>query len=106
MEAGSSRMSSPISLDVPQRCPDVWFEDGTVVLQAEDTVFRVYRGILSANSPVFNDMFTIPQPLEVPEIEGCAVIQLYDSPTDLRHFLKAIHHAGWAIIFRLYNELI
>ena len=44
------------------RCEDLWFEDGNVVLRAEDTYFKVYEGILSRESPVFVDMFSLPHP--------------------------------------------
>ncbi|KAI0781742.1 hypothetical protein C8Q75DRAFT_572795 [Abortiporus biennis] len=44
------------------RCPDVWYEDGGVVLQAESTLFRVYPGILAEHSVIFKDMFSLPKP--------------------------------------------
>jgi len=77
------------------RSPDIWFEDGSIVLQAELTQFRVYRGILSANSPIFRDMFSLPQPNEGELVEGCPVVTLFDSAVDLSHFLRAIHDAGY-----------
>jgi len=75
---------------------DVWFEDGNVILQAESTVFKVFRGILSTNSPIFADMFTVPQPMTDNEtFESCPLIQLFDSAEDVKHFLKAIHDASY-----------
>ncbi|CAG8567926.1 1397_t:CDS:1 [Ambispora gerdemannii] len=34
-----------------------YFEDGNILLKAENTIFKVHRGILSCASVVFNDMF-------------------------------------------------
>lgn len=41
---------------------DVWYDDGNVVLAAENQAFRVYSGILAQQSQIFADMFAIPQP--------------------------------------------
>lgn len=79
------------------RSQDVWYDDGNVVIQAENIVFRVFRGILASNSAVFADMFSVPQPTNVtgPDVyDSCPLIQIYDTPEDARHFLKAIHDAG------------
>lgn len=58
---------------------DIWYDDGNVVLQAQNTQFKVYRGILAQSSPVFKDMFMLPQPsLEGTQlVEGCPVVQLF-----------------------------
>ena len=70
----------------------IWFEDGNVVLVAEDRVaFRVYRGILSMNSEVFSDMFASPQPPGSAEWEGCPIVHLSDTATDILHLLTALH---------------
>ncbi|KAJ7729964.1 hypothetical protein B0H16DRAFT_1586082 [Mycena metata] len=74
---------------------DVWFEDGTVVLQAETTLFRVYRGVLAAQSPIFRDTFAIPQPPTPETYEGCPLVVLPDAPGELRYFLMATHDAGY-----------
>ncbi|GJE90723.1 hypothetical protein PsYK624_068670 [Phanerochaete sordida] len=37
----------------PSVSPDLWFDDGNVVLQAENTLFRVYECMLVAQSSVF-----------------------------------------------------
>ncbi|KAJ6458584.1 hypothetical protein C8R47DRAFT_1028533 [Mycena vitilis] len=77
------------------RSSDFWFEDGTVVLRVENTLYRVYRGILASRSTVFRDTFSIPQPAEGGEyIEGCPVVRLHDKEKDFTVFLKALHHHG------------
>lgn len=69
---------------------EIWLEDGNVVLQAEGTQFKVYRGILSLNSPVFKDMFSLPQPTSGEElVEGCPVVHLSDSAADVTYVLQA-----------------
>ncbi|KAJ7435231.1 hypothetical protein B0H11DRAFT_2207755 [Mycena galericulata] len=79
------------------RSTEFWFEDGTVVLQVEKTLYRVYRGLLSSRSTVFRDTFSIPQPTEEgTQIEGCPVVQLHDKARDFSCFLKALHHYAGA----------
>ncbi|KAJ7491786.1 hypothetical protein B0H11DRAFT_2191238 [Mycena galericulata] len=74
---------------------EFWFEDGTIVLQVENTLYRVYRGLLSSRSTVFRDTFSIPQPTEEgTQVEGCPVVQLHDKAKDISRFLKALHHYG------------
>jgi hypothetical protein len=78
------------SISVPIRS-EIWYEDGNIILQAEQTQFRVFRGILSASSDVFRDMFAMPQPGEGEFlVEGCAVVQLTDLAEDWRYILKAL----------------
>ncbi|KAJ7701215.1 hypothetical protein B0H17DRAFT_924902 [Mycena rosella] len=85
-------------MDIPTelvRSADFWFNDGTVVLQVEKMLYRVYRGLLASHSTVFHDTFSIPQPAEgAIEIEGCPVVQLHDKERDFTRFLKALHHCG------------
>ncbi|KAF9269481.1 hypothetical protein L218DRAFT_953095 [Marasmius fiardii PR-910] len=78
---------------------DVWFEDGTLVIAADNVLFRVYRGILSENSPVFADMVRFPQPQDMEEFEGCPVVRLYDAPSDVIHFLKALHYVSYFDVY-------
>jgi len=72
---------------------DLWYEDGNIVLQAESTQFRVYRGILRDSSSIFDDMLNIPQPAEDQGtlVDGCPVVQLSDSAEDWEHVLKALY---------------
>ncbi|KAJ7128809.1 hypothetical protein C8R43DRAFT_1027223 [Mycena crocata] len=74
---------------------NVWFDDGTVVLQAEATLFRVYRGVLAAQSPIFRDTFTIPQPVEQDMYDGYPQLIVHDTADDLKIFLLALHDAGY-----------
>ncbi|KAF8145623.1 hypothetical protein K438DRAFT_1425906, partial [Mycena galopus ATCC 62051] len=49
---------------------DLWFEDGNIVIQAGNSQFRVYRGVLAKRSSVFQDMLSSPQPPDAETIEG------------------------------------
>ncbi|KII86149.1 hypothetical protein PLICRDRAFT_700275 [Plicaturopsis crispa FD-325 SS-3] len=78
-----------------QRSPDVWFDDGNVIIQAGSTLFRIYKGILQARSTVFNDMFSFPQPSDQELMEGCPVVLFHDAAPDMTVFLKAIYDSGF-----------
>ncbi|KAJ7614848.1 hypothetical protein FB45DRAFT_1064505 [Roridomyces roridus] len=77
------------------RSSELWFDDGTVILQAENTLFRAYRGVLSAQSPVFRDTFSLPQPKEQETFDGCPLLHVHDSAADFEIFLSALHDAGY-----------
>ncbi|KAF9033641.1 hypothetical protein BJ165DRAFT_1357117 [Panaeolus papilionaceus] len=74
---------------------DVWFEDGTVILQASLTLFQVHASILSLSSPVFLDLLNShqitekSQGLQTPEKPQTLILQ--DHPSDLAHLLRAIY---------------
>ncbi|KAF7984434.1 hypothetical protein HWV62_14506 [Athelia sp. TMB] len=85
-----------MSATAPITHSDIWFEDGNVVLQAERTQFRVYRGMLARNSSVFRDMFSIPQPAPSEEsADGCAVVCLPDAAQDVEIVLRALTEPGY-----------
>jgi len=78
---------------------DLWFCDGSVILQADSTLFRVHKSQLSRRSTVFSDMFTLPQPpvmtthatLADETHEGCPIVKLYDSAEDVANLLLALY---------------
>ena len=80
----SSPDSGPLELldlnsaSEPISHPTLWYDDGSVVLQAETTMFRVHRSILSAQSEIFKDMFAIPQSPTSTDgtVDGCPVITM------------------------------
>ncbi len=90
------------SLSVPKplvKHVDLWFSDGSVVLQAESTLFRVHKSQLARRSVVFSDMFTLPQPVVATShatiadetSEGCPVVSLHDSAEDVANLLLALY---------------
>ncbi|KAF7299345.1 BTB domain-containing protein [Mycena indigotica] len=74
------------------RSQEFWFNDGSVILQVENTQFRVAQSLLAMHSSVFRDMFTIPLPPEEPLVEGCPVVVLSgDKAVDWSHLLRAVY---------------
>ncbi|GBE89324.1 hypothetical protein SCP_1503320 [Sparassis crispa] len=73
----------------PQQDAEFWFEDGSIVLIAQDIAFRVHRGVLSRHSEVFRDLLKVPGKQE--EKFGCPFVHLSDSPADLRSLLRVLY---------------
>lgn len=69
----------------------VWLDDGNIVIEAQGTMFRVLRSILSRESVVFHDMFLMPQPAledrNADMHDGCPLVHLEDSADDISLFL-------------------
>ncbi|KAJ7473319.1 hypothetical protein FB451DRAFT_1248993 [Mycena latifolia] len=80
-------MDDPDSLE---RVDSLWFSDGNIVICAHNVLFRVFRGILTARSPVFAEMLAFPQSDDAETIDGCPVLHLDDSAADTMYFLKAL----------------
>jgi hypothetical protein len=91
-EAAGTGGDSDESVSNLTRHPDLWFDDGSIVLNAETTLFRIHRTTLSAHSTVFSDMFGIPQPPDQGAIEGCTVVHLPDTALDLEFLLRALYN--------------
>jgi len=66
-------------------------EDGSIILEAEGTQFRVHKTMLSRESTVFSDMFKLSQPADEPMVDGCHVVRLSDAVQDVVIFLKAVY---------------
>jgi hypothetical protein len=83
----------PSSLEL-RRCDDLWFEDGNIVIRAEGTVFRLYKGFLASHSSIFHDMFALPQPANRPTetYENCEIVCMNDSGYESTEFFKALHY--------------
>jgi hypothetical protein len=75
-------------------CEDLWFHDGSIVIRAESTLFRVYSGVLASASPIFKDMFGVPQPQSLETYDGVPLILLPDRAFDVTQFLKALLYPG------------
>ncbi|PPQ89863.1 hypothetical protein CVT25_004779 [Psilocybe cyanescens] len=97
-EADSARESC-VELYIPSvpadyitRSQKFWFEDGSVIVQAESTQFRLYRGLLAKHSTFFNDLSQVSQPAWETMIEGCPVIIVSDRAKDWHNLLTLVHH--------------
>lgn len=80
------------------RCIDLWYRDGSVVIQAGNVLFRVYSGILAQHSPFFYDLFSIPQPEHQDLYDGVPVVQVTDLAEDFRVFLIAMLDTSYSAI--------
>lgn len=90
--------------DLPQctrlvRHPEFWFSDGSLVLRAGSTLFRIHVSQLCRKSVFFRDMFSLPQPLPADQekemIDDCPVLDLHDSPQDVAYLVKVIYDGPW-----------
>ncbi|KAJ6556450.1 hypothetical protein B0H19DRAFT_1152622 [Mycena capillaripes] len=99
------------------RVPELWFEDDNLILRAENSLFRVSKGILAARSSVFRDMLAFPRPRRSSTVEvkikrededegtedgdgeetmdGCPVVRLHDAAADVTYFLRAIFDSSF-----------
>lgn len=77
---------------------NLWFDEGGIIVKAGTSLFRVSRGILVMQSPIFADTFRIPQPADAETMDGCAVVELPDAPEDVSVFLKAILDSSCVIL--------
>ncbi|KAJ7932808.1 hypothetical protein B0H13DRAFT_1701204 [Mycena leptocephala] len=81
--------------NTPTRVEELWFSDGGLVIQAEQSLYRVSGAILAARSPVFKDMLSFTQPPDAETIDGCPVVRLPDSAADVTRFFKAIFDSSY-----------
>ncbi|KAI1786587.1 hypothetical protein LXA43DRAFT_952359 [Ganoderma leucocontextum] len=96
-----SGKASPLATDAIddsiQRDSEIWFEDGNIVVITQNTAFRFHKSVLSLHSPVFRDLFLVPQPSPaggeepVETLDGCPVVRVSDTSYDFRELLRAIY---------------
>ncbi|KAJ7656126.1 hypothetical protein DFH06DRAFT_1132605 [Mycena polygramma] len=86
--------STTSTMDVPtddislQRCSHLWLEDGNIVFQAQNRLFRVHMSILERKSNVFA---ALPQPIEPTEtVDGFPIARVPDNADDFESFLMAV----------------
>ncbi|KAH9910406.1 uncharacterized protein BXZ73DRAFT_109075 [Epithele typhae] len=80
---------------------EFWFTDGSLVLRADNTLFRVHISQLCRKTAFFRDLFALPQPPAAAaadgshtteeRFDGCPVLVLYDSPEDVANLVKVIY---------------
>ncbi|TRM67560.1 hypothetical protein BD626DRAFT_564487 [Schizophyllum amplum] len=82
-------------MDVSISCtrdPDLWFDDGNIVIQVAPRLFRVHRSILALSSSFFRDMLAFPRAAEQDMYEDVPLVVLRDDDArDTAHFLKALY---------------
>lgn len=84
-----------VEISQPTRSSEYWFSDGSIILQAEYTMFRVHLSVLARHSEVFKDISSVPQPtgdpLQDAVIDGCPVIPVSDSARDIEALLSLLY---------------
>ena len=71
--------------------------DGNIIIAVETTytkerhLFRVHATVLSRQSVVFSDLFSLPTPDDEETIDGCPVILLLDDLEDVKDLLEVLY---------------
>jgi hypothetical protein len=88
------------------RDEELYFEDGSIVISAKDAdgnlvYFRVHKSVLSKQSTVFKDMFSLPRPpspaSEVNTYDSLPLVHVHDDAKQFKQFLQAIYDPRRAI---------
>lgn len=77
--------------------PKLWFDDGSLVIQASSVRYRIHRTIVCQHSAIFRDMMAMPQPDDGSldnenTFDGCPLVKLEDSSDDLSMLLEALYN--------------
>ena len=79
------------------RDEDLYFEDGSVIISANNigsgdlVYFRVHKSVLSKQSTVFKDMFSLPSPSDIDTYDSLPLVHVHDDAKDFKQFLQAIY---------------
>jgi hypothetical protein len=78
------------------RDEDLYFEDGNIIISASNAsgdliYFRVHKSILSKQSIVFRDMFSLPSVSDVETYDGVPLVHVHDDAKELKQFLQGIY---------------
>ncbi|KAJ7806102.1 hypothetical protein B0H14DRAFT_2382146 [Mycena olivaceomarginata] len=87
---GGARERTEVAASPGQEVQELWFDDGNIVLRAGGSLYRVYRGILTSRSSVFQAMLSLAPPPNSELVEGCPLIELADPEVEVTPFLRAI----------------
>lgn len=80
-----------------------WFPDGDVTIGAlSDTegaviIFRCHKWHLVKSSPIFMDLFALPQPMNIEQFQGTPLVYLPDKQEDFREILRMIYDPKYAV---------
>ncbi|KIY46747.1 hypothetical protein FISHEDRAFT_46717 [Fistulina hepatica ATCC 64428] len=90
----ASGPSSKKKARVVVRDDKYYFEDGSCILQVEDTLFNVHRTILSKDNSSFSTMFSLPQGEDnvgEGKSDDNPIVLAGDTVSEFRHFLWALY---------------
>ncbi|KAI0089227.1 hypothetical protein BDY19DRAFT_944764 [Irpex rosettiformis] len=80
------------------RDPRYYFDDGNVVILAEDTIFRVHKGVLSLHSGVFKDLLNLPQPPGGETLDSCPLVRIQDTAFHIKWLLETMYDGAATIL--------
>ncbi|KAF8184217.1 hypothetical protein BJ912DRAFT_975411 [Pholiota molesta] len=80
--------------------PKLWFDDGSLVIQASSIRYRIHRTIICQHSAIFRDMMAMPQPNDESldnenTFDGCPVVKLEDNSDELSMLLEALYNLDY-----------
>ena len=78
------------------RDEEYWYDDGNITIIAQGVGFRIYKGLLAAQSEVFHDLFSLALPTPNPYREDgavpedCPVLHVTDSAAEMHSLLEML----------------
>ena len=99
----SESLQSQLNQGLLVKHPEFWFSDGSLILCAQSTLFRVHISQLCRKSVFFRDLFSLPQPspsdANERQLEGCPVLDLHDSSEDVANLVRVIYDGPYVYSF-------
>ncbi|KAK7000538.1 hypothetical protein R3P38DRAFT_3056126, partial [Favolaschia claudopus] len=89
LKEGPTPPPPPPPVETPSLLPrsrEIWFSDGNLILEAENTSFRVYGQLIAAKSTILADILSLPHY----SVDGIPVVRLMDSDADVEALLRAL----------------
>ncbi|KIY48398.1 hypothetical protein FISHEDRAFT_73601 [Fistulina hepatica ATCC 64428] len=91
--SGSSNNSAQQTrLASAKRSSAFWYSDGSLIIHASSTLFRIHRGFLAKNSSIFHDLTTFACTTDELHLDGCPVVEVSDSPEEWAELLGALYN--------------
>lgn len=76
---------------IPDQHPDLWFEDGNVLLLSENILFRVHRSQLARKSHVFENILA---GIQEKDFNGNVIYKSPEPAAEMTAFLDVLYN-GW-----------
>ncbi|KAF9230040.1 hypothetical protein BU15DRAFT_84126 [Melanogaster broomeanus] len=74
--------------------PIFYFDDGNIVFQADQTLFRLHQGILTVHSAAWRDILKIPSGIESDGTEAHPILLEGITESEFAHFVTWVYHVG------------
>ncbi|KAI0345782.1 hypothetical protein BDW22DRAFT_1353373 [Trametopsis cervina] len=100
---GPSLEAQPQDAEEPVQDPELWMEDGNVIIAAVDDIserktthiFKCHKSVLAQQSEVFLSMFSIPPSLNAKDLyDGLPFVRVTDSYKDVKRLLQLLYNSG------------